>query len=187
MAEQRLLAGWLRSRVLRPRIALLWLLVALAAWAAGAVPLAWLPVGAALLIVPFRLWDDLADLPRDRRRAPDRVLVRAADVAPAWLALRIACGAVALALFVVQGWDAAAAYGLLLLAMALLYRTTEPEGDDRRARVMLVLAKYPVFVLLLAGPAGPRPWAAALALYAVLALHEWRSLQAEADDNDDEP
>lgn len=186
MAESsRLLAAWLRTRVLRPRIALLWGLVSVAAWAAGAMPRAWVPVATVLLIVPFRLWDDLADLPRDSRRAPERVLVQATDLAPAWHALRIALGLVALALFVVQGWDAAAAYGLLLLAMWLLYRTTEPEGEDRHVRAMLVLAKYPVFVLLLAGPAGPRPWAAALLLYALLAAHERRSQQAEAEDEDE--
>ena len=36
------------------------------------------------LVLQFRLWDDLADLPEDRRRHPDRVLGRTRTTRPFW-------------------------------------------------------------------------------------------------------
>ena len=73
-----------------------------------------------------------------------------------------------------QGWPRVAAYLLLLAAVATLYRTTSGIGARRTLRTQLVLLKYAGFVLLLADdPLAPRALAAALALQAALAVHEW--------------
>jgi hypothetical protein len=172
----RELADWLRERVVTPRIALLAAVVLVAAVAAGAL----LPeVATALLLlamlVQFRLLDDLADRAYDRAHAPDRVLARASDLRAFVMLLGGSIGAVALALAVLAGWVRALAY-LAFFGCALGWYAALPSlGPRRTLRSSGVLLKYPVFVLLLATtPTSPRALAVALALYMVLALHEWR-------------
>jgi hypothetical protein len=169
------LLAWTGTRVLQWRIALLWLLVLAATFAAGSPGAAgWTLAITAALIVQFRLWDDLEDLPHDRVHAPQRVLVRCARLRPFRLVFAASVGAVAVALALVQGWPRVVAYLLLLAAMATLYRTTSGIGARRTLRTQLVLLKYTAFVLLLADdPVAPRALAAASALYVALAAHEW--------------
>ncbi len=168
------LLAWLRTRVLQPRIALLWLAVLAAALAAGAAA-AWTALASAALVVQFRLWDDLEDVPHDRVHAPDRTLVRSASLGTLRVVLWTSIALLGLAIASVQGWPHAAAYALLVAAVAVLYRALAAAGPQRPLRSQLVLLKYPAFVLLLAAdPAAPRALAAALALYAVLGAYEWR-------------
>ncbi len=169
------LLAWVGTRILRWRIALLWLLVLAASFAAGTLDvMSWtLPV-TAVLIVQFRLWDDLEDLPHDRVHAPQRVLVQCTLLRPFRLAFAASVGAVAVGFALLQGWPRVTAYLLLLAAMATLYRTTSGIGAWRTLRTQLVLLKYAGFVLLLADdPLAPRALAAALALHAALAVHDW--------------
>jgi hypothetical protein len=172
MAE---LLAWAGTRVLHWRIALLWLLVLAATFAAGPLVAAgWTLAITAALIVQFRLWDDLEDLPHDRVHAPQRVLVQCTRLRPFRLVFAASVGVVAVAFALLQGWPRVAAYLLLLAAMATLYRTTGDIGARRTLRTQLVLLKYAAFVLLLADdPVAPRALAAALALHATLAVHEW--------------
>jgi len=169
------LVAWTRTRIMQWRIALLWLLVLVAAIAAGTSgSRAWTLLIAAALIVQFRLWDDLEDLPHDRVHAAQRVLVRCTRLGAFRLAFASSVALVAAAFALLQGWERALAYMLLLAAMAAIYRTMDGNGPRRALRAQLVLLKYTAFVLLLAhDPATPRALAAALALYAVLAVHEW--------------
>ena len=141
-----------------------------AAWAlaAGATAL--------LLVFQFRLWDDLADAPLDRVAHPERHLPRSESAAPFHAALAVTGGVSLLAVFFLSG--AAAAAGLLgaNALFAAWYRRT-PEKRKRIPGTLLLLAKYPVFVLLLA-PAPRDPVLLALAcaaVYAVACLYEWRT------------
>ena len=169
-------ADWLRERLLTPRIALLAAVVLLAAVTAGAL----LPeVATALLLVAmiaqFRLLDDLADRAYDRVHAAGRVLVSATDVRPVVVLLGGSIAAVVLGLAVLAGWARALAYLVLVGCVIGLYAALPSLGPRRALRSGGVLLKYPAFVLLLAAaPASLRSSAVALALYVVLAVHEWR-------------
>ena len=129
---------------------------------------------ALLLLAQFRLWDDIADRDRDRGQHPSRVLVRAADLTPfvaacAWLGVVNLCAA---------AWRggvlSASTLALLNAGAAILYGarpTARTAATD-----MAVVAKYPVFVLILAG-AGSPGWpiaASASAVYAIaIAFELW--------------
>jgi len=176
------LVAWARTRIAQWRIALLWLVVLAAALAASPrdAP-AWTLLFSAALIVQFRLWDDLEDRAHDRVHAPQRVLVRSSRLAAFRIAFAASVGLVAAAFALFGGWERVLPYVLLLAAMAVLYRTLDGNGPRRALRAQLVLLKYSGFVLLLAlDPATPRALAAALALYAVLAVHEWHDQRSVA-------
>jgi hypothetical protein len=176
MAE---MLDYIRTRIARGRIALLWLLVFGACIAAGPTAsiaiIAWVALASALLIVQFRLWDDLEDVLHDRVHHPDRTLARSTDLTRFWRSLGISI-IVAVPFFgVFSGKFHALAYLLLIVWLWLLYRLLRPSPAARVVRSMLVLAKYPAFVLLLA----PEPWrvrtaAVAMTLYLVLAVYESR-------------
>ena len=152
--------------------------VVLALWAANAEPTAGRLVPAAglaaLLLLQFRLWDDLEDRDRDRVTHPERVLV-VASPAPFRRALA-AIGLGALALFA-AGPSTAALAGLVLLnaVFAAAYRL-RARVSDHVWRYRVLLLKYPVFVGLIATVSGePRPWRLALAMaliYAAACGHE---------------
>ncbi|AHF00334.1 hypothetical protein [Thioalkalivibrio paradoxus] len=172
-------AGYLRERILTPRIGLLWLLVfaATAATVAEPRPWAWLAVAAAWFLLVFRLGDDLADLDFDRRYHPQRRLVRSRETS----AFRLMLVFLVAGLVVLTAWVAGTvqALGLLLLVAALagVYRWTQDRPELRPLRIALVLGKYPAWILLLAD----RPWqgltlAAALAVFVPPALHELRAV-----------
>jgi hypothetical protein len=122
---------------------------------------------ALLLLAQFRLWDDLADRERDRGAHPARVLVRAADLTPfaatcVWLGVFNLCaaawrgGVLSASLLALLNTGAAIWYGVRLPA-----RTAAAD--------MTVLAKYPVFVLILAGNSMSSAWALAASASAVYA------------------
>jgi len=177
----RELGHWLRERVLQPRIALLWLAVLGATLAAGADgPPAWTAVTTAWLVVQFRLWDDLEDVPYDSVRASDRVLVRNRDLRRLWAVAGASFVVLALGLARAQGPLRAAAYVLVVVAMASVYRAMAANGSHRRMRSSLVLLKYPAFVLLLAAqPAATSALVSALLLY--IGLAAYGGLEPRAD------
>ena len=113
------------------------------------------------LIAQFRLWDDLADRRRDRRSHPERTLVVAARIWP-FVTQAVGLAAVNVALvFQLQGRAPAAALLTLNLAAAAYYVLRSSErtvGSD-----LLLLAKYPAFVLILSGTE-PRPGRLVLAM-----------------------
>jgi hypothetical protein len=163
---------------------------AAAVWAAGSgvepIAVAATLGLAVILLLQFRLWDDLEDLERDRRIHPARVLVRA-DPAP----FRLACvmlAAANTALLVVAG-SRSAAQSLVGLDLFfwLAYGPLRPRFSDRIWRFQILLLKYPAFVGLLAtalaAPIRMRLFAAAVAVYlcacAYEALHD-RHIPLEA-------
>jgi hypothetical protein len=183
------LAEWARTRLLRARLAALWLLVTGAVMASGA-GLARLPEFAgltALWIASFRLWDDLADRPYDRVYHPERIAVRS-RAAPLWFA-HVTAGMVcsALMLWDLRGMAPVIFLGLLSAGFVLVYLLFPSLGSpslvrgaarsgSRTLRALLVLSKYPAFVWLLAPErSGRRALFVGALLYALLAVHEVRS------------
>jgi 4-hydroxybenzoate polyprenyltransferase len=173
------LAAYLRTRLPAPRFGPLGLALVLAALAGGPVPgpgtLAWQAALATSLLLQFRLWDDLADRERDRRRHPGRVLVAARSLGPFHALHGAAAGAAVLLL--ATGPDPGrrlAVYGLLALALALWYGPGRRRWPQPVLGYHVVLAKYPVFACLLGGgPAHPVPrLLAILSLYLGLCVYE---------------
>ena len=177
--EAFLFAAYLTERfrpaVFLPAIALH---VLLALWAAGAEPTAARLTAAAglaaLLLLQFRLWDDLEDRDRDRAAHPERVLARTAP-APFRRAL-VAIGLGNL-VAVAAAPSVAALTGLVFLDAAFFaaYRL-RARASDRVWRFGVLLAKYPVFVGLVAAAAGaprtPRLALAMAAMYAAASVYE---------------
>ena len=100
-----------------------------------------------LLLAQFRLWDDIVDRERDRERHPQRVLARTAHIG-GYIGV---CGALATFNALVLRFRERPDVTLPLLAaltLALAVGYTQPERS--RGLGLLRLAKYPVFVLLVA-------------------------------------
>ena len=144
------------------------------------------PVGfAALLLLQFRLWDDLDDRERDRAIHPDRVLVRSA---PAPFRLALVALAIGNLTFLAIAGQVATTAGVALLDLAfwLAYRRLRPGVAESVWRFSVLLVKYPAFVVLLATTGGAlapdRLLVAVLGVYACAcayeALHDNRTLMA---------
>jgi hypothetical protein len=134
---------------------------------------------ALLLIAQFRLWDDLADIDRDRVAHPDRVLSRttALERYVATCAL-LACANLVLARWCVSTTSA----GLLLLLNAAVaaWYVMRPAHRSVFGDLFLLL-KYPIFVVILqAGwPLTPLEAFAALSIYAAACVFEvWHDVSS---------
>jgi hypothetical protein len=150
-----------------------------ALWANGAAPepaaILYCAGLATLLLLQFRLWDDLEDRERDRAAHPDRVLV-CASPSPFRRLLAALC-LVNVALMAATGSRSApGGLALLNLAFWLAYRRMRPRLPDFVWRFQVLLFKYPAFVGLLAAaigtPLSGRSIAAALAVYATACAYE---------------
>ena len=136
------LRAYLRDRLPLARFGPLALLLALLG---GAPKFERVPmIGLALiLIIVFRLRDDLADRSRDAIEHPDRVLVRASRLEPFELALRLGLLAALVLITLSLGLGRGASLLALALSFELGYRLNLPHRND------WVLLKYPCFVILL--------------------------------------
>lgn len=168
-----MIAYWIErfpARVFVPVAAAL----ALLARSRGFEPVSWAAgtLSALLLLAQFRLWDDLADRERDRSTHPDRVLVRAQRAGP-FVALCLLLAAANILSSSYAGKSALALCLLLNCAAAAWYAWR----PSRRTATgdLLVLVKYPVFVVLL-GTTPTAPFAeiafSALAVYAAACAFE---------------
>jgi hypothetical protein len=130
----------------------------------------------AVLIVQFRIWDDLADRDFDRRHHPERVLARIDCISPFWFLLG-ALGALAIVLLFVYQATAFqfGCYVMLLTLFALLYVGTRRIPSRHRFwRVQSVLLKYPAFVFLaVKSPSSAWMPVAAATAYLMLSAFEW--------------
>lgn len=171
--------SWIASRMPARLFGTVALLITGGAALGGAPSATWAlaaAVTALLLLFQFRLWDDLADAPSDRVRHPERYLPRCASTSPFRTALGVAAASSLIAVFLLGGPAAAAGLALLNLGFAAWYRRA-PEARAGVPGTMLLLLKYPAFVLLLA-PAPRDPLLLTLAcaaVYAAVCLHEWRT------------
>jgi hypothetical protein len=106
-------------------------------------------LGALFLLAQFRIWDDLADRQKDAVTHPQRVLVRSTSPAPViGLGMGLLAVNVALASQRDVTWLSLSLLALLHVALGTYYLLREGRTllSDQ-----LLLAKYPVFVCVLAG------------------------------------
>ena len=179
------LRAWRRERFQLRRFGPLALVLALAASAGAGRPrmerLGRDALLALLLLLQFRLWDDLADLPRDRVDHPARVLCRAATHGRFRAAMVGSAGASTLLLARPSGHrqppSPAGLLGFAALNAGLFAWYAGPgrrhSGTALGAHV--VLLKYPAFVALLRGsdrPAGAALAVACAGVYLALCAHE---------------
>ena len=179
----RLFAAYLAERfrpaVFVPAIALH---AALALWAGGAEPtavrLAAAAGLAALLLLQFRLWDDLEDRDRDRAVHPERILVLAPPGPFRHALVVLGLGnLIVLAAVPSAGAPAAAAVALAILDVVFFaaYRL-RTRVSDPFWRFGVLLSKYPAFVGVIATAAGaaraPRLALATAAMYAAASAYE---------------
>jgi hypothetical protein len=105
---------------------------------------------AVLLLLQFRVWDDLADRHRDALSHPERVVVRAVTVTP----LIALCGALAVLNICIAVWRDGS--GIAVAALAALNGLFGAWYLARSGRTALgdhlLLAKYPAMVVIVAGP-----------------------------------
>jgi len=137
---------------------------------------------ASLLFAQFRIFDDLADRPRDARIHPERVLARTHTVRPiviAGLSLAAATLGILLLRTAVRLDSASAArpsaIGAYLALIALLSSWYSLRGERTLVGDHLLLTKYPAFVWIVATsrvtlpPPGREPATAQLVLSMVAA------------------
>ena len=98
-----------------------------------------------LLIVEFRVWDDLEDRDLDRQRHPDRVMT-AGPATPFWCLAAVLCAAAATMLAATPAGVAGLA--ALHAGMFWAYRWLRPGVTDRVWRYVVLPLKYPAFVAL---------------------------------------
>jgi 2-polyprenyl-3-methyl-5-hydroxy-6-metoxy-1,4-benzoquinol methylase len=137
----------------------------------------------ALLVIQFRLWDDIADREHDRERHPERVLPRHQGRATPFLVLLGGLTVPILALLSTfeNAGARVGAYGALAVVLAVVYGS-QATAHGRVMRGGWLLLKYPVFVLLpLAAPASPNAWVAAAIAYLVVMLYDWATSPDAAD------
>jgi len=126
------------------------LLTTAAAWPAGRVAMSLLPITfllAAVLVMQFRLWDDLEDRIRDRHAHPTRVLVNANEEPFRRLLTMLTIAAIVLS---ARELNAFAATLALNAAFWCAYRILRPRISANSWRFGLLLCKYPAFVGVMA-------------------------------------
>ena len=106
--------------------------------------------GAMLLLAQFRIWDDTADRSQDALAHPERVLVRTPNPTPV-AALGMLLFAINVALTLQRDATLRSLSLLVLLHAALGVHYLRRRGRTLLGDQML-LAKYPAFVCILAGP-----------------------------------
>jgi hypothetical protein len=126
-------------------------------------------------LLEFRLADDLADRPRDRRDHPERVLARA-DARP-FVVLLVGLGACNTLLTAwLRPWPRWVEFLALTALLLLWYAATYGRSPPPLIAGLVVLLKYPGFVYLLSDPGGERDdWLRASVLvlvYATFVAHE---------------
>lgn len=159
-------------------VPVLLLLTFAAVWASNArAPGVWCPAAVlmALIVVQFRLWDDLSDRDRDRVTHPNRVLVSADPRPFQRLAGALAAAGLAVAWGLGGGGPLLALTGLNLV-FAALYAGIRPQLNETVWRFPVLLAKYPAFVAIVAfaigRPAAGRMTVAALLVYGAAQIYE---------------
>jgi hypothetical protein len=107
-----------------------------------------------LLVLQFRLWDDLEDVERDRLAHPERVLSRS-PVGEFRRLLAVLSGATLVGSAALS-WTAFIGVAVLDACFLIAYRVVRPRVSDVTWRFPLLLAKYPAFVVLVAATMGAR-------------------------------
>ncbi len=164
------------TRLIRWRVAALWLLLMAAYLAAdaSAQSLFVLMMTAAFLmlaIVTFRVWDDLSDRDHDRLYHPQRVMVANEHLWP--FVVVVIAGVLLLALMLWEDRRQLSIFLSFIALMALLYNSGLGKRAGRPLRAGLVLAKYPLFLFLILVPS-LRVWLVGVGVLLFLSIYEWR-------------
>ncbi len=122
---------------------------------------------ALLLIIEFRLWDDLCDRKQDCLEDPRRVLCQAPSIRPFLAVLLLIATSNMIVLALQSTWWPLAFLAALHALLALWYVRRERLALGPVANYHVILLKYPVFGLILSVSARPE---FTLALYASLAV-----------------
>ena len=147
---------YVQTRLLLPRIAALGTLVLLAAWCHSlpqSLPQHWGDAMldmllAVLLLTQFRIWDDLADVPLDRRVQPNRTLCNTPHHGAFQLIVIVL--AVAAASLLASATDPAALALLAGLTLLMIcWYWFPPRSTWSGLNYHIVLLKYPAFILLI--------------------------------------
>lgn len=130
---------------------------------------------ATLLLLEFRLWDDLSDVQIDRARHPNRVLPRSAHLASFWWLLAIVATLAGVVAAWSRTWQGIAAFVAIHLLLAAWYRMPRRTVWET-ANYHFVLLKYPAFVVVLSMRHGAS-WGvtliiALLSIYLALCVYE---------------
>ena len=178
-----LILAWLRERYPLRTFAPLAVLLAAASVATsdgsttGFSAVAWSAALALLLVLAFRLWDDLEDVPSDRIEHPRRVLPNAASRAPFVALLGVASAGAAAGVFARPAAMPRLATAVAgCAALFLWYRYRAVVGADASVNAHVVLLKYPLIAWLVTPGGHDREWTAVLAplalVYLALCVHE---------------
>jgi 4-hydroxybenzoate polyprenyltransferase len=178
MSSRELIVRYVRERArLSVFVPLALVMAAMGRWTGGRVDgwtgtagYALTALTALVLVLAFRVWDDLEDRSRDAREHPSRVTVIADSVAPL-TAVGLMLGALGL-LLVVLGPHAGSRLIAVTMAVAVLaawYRV-RPASARAVVNAHVVLLKYPLLAFA-ATPASP-PTGALVSLYLVLCAYE---------------
>ncbi len=171
------LRTYVATRIASVRIGLLWLGVTASVLATSSWPnmthAATTAILAVLLIVQFRLWDDLADRWHDAHYHSQRVLIGTVHGHKFVLLCLALALPIVWALWVWRNPARLLGYAALCAAVGMLYIASTQW--PRIVRGHLVLLKYPVFVWLGAiNPQAYRSVMVGIALWLVLALVDMR-------------
>lgn len=170
---------YLATRCVSMRMAALAVLLLFTAWSLSfpesAVEAVTDLVILSLLLLQFRLWDDLSDVESDRVEHANRVLVQCGRLSRFWLLM----GGVGMLNIVLVAWQrpSESVVALLLLhALLLAWYSLSTRIGWRIANYHIVLAKYPVFVFIVSARSlngvEPAPMTVMACVYLVLCLYE---------------
>ena len=131
---------------------------------------------AVVLVVQFRLWDDLADAAHDRVQFPNRVLCQVERHNNFWLVVLVLFAFNGVAIWCLKSLTATVTH-LALNALFLAWYHMVRGYFDKSLNAWFVLTKYPVLVFILADPSQPmenktRVFASTAIVYVAACLYE---------------
>ena len=172
MSTADALQRYLADRIATPRVMLLYAMMSLASlsWSDAAHVNAMRLAALALLIVSFRLWDDIADMPYDRTH---RAVPSDSDKRSLVRLLAVTLVAIGAAMLAWRGALHATLYLGLCTVLGCAYAVLP--STWRRTRAVVVPIKYPVFFALLESqPHRSWRWLACGGVaWLVIALMDW--------------
>ena len=184
MSAPELLVAYLRQRVRGRLFVPLALVLAFGGWCLTPAvgfqlePFALASAQAFLLVLAFRVWDDLEDRDADRARHPNRVMEQSRQTAPFVALIGVLTAAVLSSLLrMADPLERIIALAAAVGVLSLWYSARRSENWNRRIGSHVVLLKYPLIAYTVA-PVIPaagslRPVAILVALYLLVCVYEY--------------
>jgi 4-hydroxybenzoate polyprenyltransferase len=130
-------------------------------------------IRAILLVVAFRIWDDVADRSRDRSAHPSRVTVTSRSLRPLVVASAVTWTAAAMLTILLEGRETVAILTIFTAALGGWYLV---RGSSASAGSLFVLIKYAVFAIVIVGyerAFTTRGGLVAIVVYLTACAYEW--------------